>query len=476
MADSSEIAAQPEPELAGRRLGDYELLRRLGRGGMAEVYLAHQRSLKRKVAFKVLKSALADDESYVKRFHNEAQAAAALVHANIVQIYEVGCIDGVHFIAQEYVAGKNLKQYLAQHGPISVKVAVNIMRQVAAALHKAGAEGIIHRDIKPENIMLAANGEVKVADFGLARVTGGNGQLDVTQVGVTMGTPLYMSPEQVEGEALDPRSDLYSFGVTCYQMLTGRPPFDGETALNVAVQHLKKEPDAMSVARPDLPEELCATVHKLLAKSPVDRFQSSQELLNQLRALPLEGVSGEWPTDLQAWDEASLPASAETQVAATQKLAVAMRVDSAPKPRTRTWIVAGLLVVCALAVGFVVALVNRPADLLHVSEDELPKVPRRADVASQYRTGYFYESAEAWEAVEEYFPPREASSAADRRLRLLYVRRSYQRLGEHHLREDDLERAMAYFTRLADLGRRRARVARERVGRTSVCLCAPQRS
>ena len=185
------------------------------------MYLAEQGSLRRQVAFKVLREALAKEEHYVRRFHNEAQAAAALVHANIVQIYEVGCLEGVHFIAQEYVAGKNLMQLLVRRGPLDIKLAVNILRQVAAALHRAGLRGVTHRDIKPENILLTSAGEVKVADFGLARVTSSDGKVDLTQVGVTMGTPLFMSPEQIEGGSIDPRSDLYSLGVTAYQMLTG---------------------------------------------------------------------------------------------------------------------------------------------------------------------------------------------------------------------------------------------------------------
>ena len=205
---------------------------------MAEVYLAEQQSLRRQVAFKILRRDLAEDPQYVQRFHQEARAAARLVQANIVQIYEVGKSDGLHYIAQEYVKGQNLKQYLHRHGAVDSLLAVNIMRQVASALVKAAENRVTHRDIKPENILLATNGEVKVADFGLARVVAEGQKNHLTQVGITMGTPLYMSPEQVEGKAVDPRSDLYSFGVTCYEMLAGRPPFEGETPLNVAVQHL----------------------------------------------------------------------------------------------------------------------------------------------------------------------------------------------------------------------------------------------
>src|SRR5262245_53658712 len=256
MAQPVLTEARPDPDLSGRRLGDYQLLRRLGRGGMAEVYLAEQLSLKRQVAFKVLKGSLAGDDAYIRRFHHEAQAAAKLVHANIVQIHEVGCIDGIHYIAQEYVSGQNVKQLLARRGQgLEPALTVSILRQVAAALHKASEQGIIHRDIKPENIMLAQSGEVKVADFGLARVASQEA-MNLTQVGITMGTPLYMSPEQVEGKPVDPRSDIYSLGVTCYQMLAGHTPFDGDTALAIAVQHLKNEPKRLEELRPDLPPAL----------------------------------------------------------------------------------------------------------------------------------------------------------------------------------------------------------------------------
>src|SRR5262245_48587019 len=275
-----------EPDLSGRRLGDYQFLRRLGRGGMAEVYLAEQLSLRRQVAMKVLRQSLASDDSYVRRFHHEAQSAAKLVHASIVTIHEVGCVEGWHYIAQEYVAGQNLKQLLSRGGRgLDAAQAVTIMRQVASALGKAAEQNITHRDIKPENIMLSSSGEVKVADFGLARVAQAGEALNLTQAGITMGTPLYMSPEQVEGKEVDPRSDLYSLGVTAYHMLAGRPPFDGETALAVAVQHLKNEPNRLELVRPDLPEGLCRIVHKLLAKQPKDRYQKAVELLKDLKGL-----------------------------------------------------------------------------------------------------------------------------------------------------------------------------------------------
>ena len=274
--EPSNVIPVAQSDLAGRQLGGYHLLRRLGRGAMSEVYLAEQISLRRHVALKILKANLAVQDSYVKRFQLEAQAAASLVHPNIVQIYEVGCADGLHFIAQEYVQGMNLHELLTRRGAPDLQLALAIMRQTAAALAKASERGIVHRDIKPENIMFSGHGEVKIADFGLARLS--NAETRLTQEGYTLGTPLYMSPEQVEGKPLDVRSDIYSLGVTCYHMLAGQPPFHGDTALNVAVQHLKGTPDDLGELRPDLPPALCRLIHKMFARKPEDRCQRPRAL------------------------------------------------------------------------------------------------------------------------------------------------------------------------------------------------------
>ncbi|MEZ6108217.1 MAG: serine/threonine-protein kinase [Pirellulaceae bacterium] len=233
----------PDINLSGQQLGDFLLLRRLGRGGMADVYLAEQRSLRRQVAVKILRAELARDPQYVSRFKFEAQAAARLVHANIVQVFNVGELDGLQFIAQEYVKGQNLKQYLQRNGAVDVPVAVHLLSQVAAALARAAEAGVTHRDIKPENILIGLSGEAKVADFGLARVRDDAHRNHQTQIDVTMGTPLYMSPEQVEGRKVDPRSDLYSLGVTAYEMLAGRPPFEGGNAISVAIRHFAGRTD-----------------------------------------------------------------------------------------------------------------------------------------------------------------------------------------------------------------------------------------
>jgi len=451
MTDSDK-AVQPAPEsdLTGRQLGDYRLLRRLGRGGMADVYLAEQSSLLRQVAFKVLKRNLADDNTSVKRFHNEAQAAASLVHANIVQIHEVGCIDGIHFIAQEYVQGQNLRQFLARQGPVDLKLAVAVLRQVASALHKAGQAGIIHRDVKPENILLSSNGEVKVADFGLARVARPDGAVDLTQVGITMGTPLYMSPEQVEGRQIDPRSDIYSFGVTCYQMFTGQPPFQAETALGVAVQHLRSAPRPLEELRPDVPLGLCNIVHKMLAKDPDDRHQNAAELLGHLKQLAAEAGDADWSAAMGDWSTTETIALADVGNEATGRLDALMKTAGmAAQGRRHRWRSAALIliaVIAAILLGGAIAWTTREPYLLHTSgEQTASHVERRETAEAQYIYAVMLGTEEALMSVSEYFKPEES------RQNQYYARRAKQQLARLLLKKDQLDRAMAEFTELAEL-------------------------
>ncbi|HEX7449540.1 MAG TPA: serine/threonine-protein kinase [Pirellulales bacterium] len=442
MTDSSpELAdAPPEADLTGRRLGGFRLLRRIGRGAMAEVYLADQASLGRQVAVKVLKSQRAGDESYVRRFHNEARAAASLVHANIVQIYEVGSADGIHYIAQEYVAGKNLQEAMTRSGPTGLTQAVDILRQVAAALAKASAAGIVHRDIKPENIMLAHTGEVKVADFGLARVTDGDGSLNVTRVGMTMGTPLYMSPEQIEGRPLDPRSDIYSLGVTCYQMLAGAVPFRGETALSVAMQHVRSQPARLEQLRPDLPPALCRIVHRMLAKDPADRYANARDILTDLRHMGLSGTG-----DGHSGHDELLPAGASGDWAASERLAMAMRTAARAARRRRRqrtgWLLAGA---AAMLLGGWCGWITRAPFLLEGAD--LPTVTRQSSPQEQL---YFAKAtgSEAWlKSVARFFPEAEYE-----------IRLAEEELARRYLyqgRWDEAQRLFDVFAGADDLDRR----------------------
>jgi serine/threonine-protein kinase len=432
----------PDADLAGRPLGDFQLLRRLGRGAMADVYLADQSRLKRRVALKILRPELAGDRTYLQRFEIEAQAAASLVHANIVQIYEVGCIDRLHYIAQEYVQGQNLREYITRHGPPNLPQALSIMRQVAAALAKAAEQGVVHRDIKPENIMLTAGGEVKVADFGLARFAGEGAANDLTQVGITLGTPLYMSPEQVEGRPLDPRSDIYSFGVTCYHMLSGRPPFSGETALSVAVQHLKKQPEPLESLRGDLPPALCRIVHQMLAKDPSQRFATARDLLRELRRVQVESFGQDWPEDLPGWDSLAAETAVDSRVAATQQLERLMKTTAVRRfrRRGRALLAAGIL--SAFLLGVLGAwFFAVPSSLLADAKKAPPVIPKQRTVLGQWYLASQLDTVAAWQSVIDYFPEkRDITLRAQQQLALIY------------LREGDLDRAMTIFEKLANRG------------------------
>ncbi len=439
-----------EADLSGRKLGDYQILRRLGRGGMAEVYLAEQGSLQRQVAFKVLKHNLAGEESYVRRFRNEALAAAKLSHANIVQIYEVGCVEGVHFIAQEYIKGQNLKQLLGRNSSINARLAISLMRQVAAALHRAGQHGVIHRDIKPENIMLSPTGEVKVADFGLARVLQNGEAMNLTQVGVTMGTPLYMSPEQVEGKSVDQRSDLYSFGVTCYHMLAGKPPFEGETPLSIAVQHLKSQPAQLEALRPDLPPGLCRMVHKLMAKKPENRFASAADLLRELRTLQPQGEAEEpWPAEALAWIDHELATAGSSGNAATQQLHTLMQTADHAAPRSNNsflwWALALLL---AFLIGGGAAWSTRSRPLLAIDPNAKPQIAKQATVNDQFMLAAMLKqpSEAAYRAVWEYFPPE--TTGGDN---LRYSRLAKQGLAKLYSEQGETKKAATLYRELVNV-------------------------
>ena len=270
-------------DLTEKKLGEFQLLRPLGSGGMADVYLAEQTTLQRYVAVKVMKPSLMahSGQDLVARFKQEAMMAAGLNHPNIVQVYTIGQEGDLHYIAQEFVQGKDLATILKGRGKPEIASALHVMRQVAAALKASGAAGIVHRDIKPENILITQKGEVKVADFGLAQL----GDSGAEKKGVTMGTPLYMSPEQVSGRELDPRSDVYSFGVTAYQLLCGETPFKGNTAVAIAIQHLKNSPPPLKEKNPALPDVLCRLVHRMMAKRRSLRYQSADEVLEDLKKL-----------------------------------------------------------------------------------------------------------------------------------------------------------------------------------------------
>jgi beta-lactam-binding protein with PASTA domain/predicted Ser/Thr protein kinase len=256
--------------LAGR----YRLERKLGAGGMADVWLAEDQELGRRVAVKILHERYANDEQFVERFRREATHAAALSHQNIVSIYDRGSADGSYFIVMEYVEGRTLKELLVTRGPCPVPVAISYARQILAALRYAHRNGIIHRDIKPHNVIVDREGRIQVADFGIARA----GTSQMTEAGSIIGTAQYLSPEQARGAPVDESSDLYSTGVVLYELLTGQVPFTGETAVEIAMKHLSHVPAPPSTIRPEIPHDLDLVVLRALAKDPADRYRSAAEM------------------------------------------------------------------------------------------------------------------------------------------------------------------------------------------------------
>jgi len=259
--------------------GRYELHRRLGRGGMAEVYLARDQMLDRAVAVKVLFPALATDPGFVERFRREAQSAAGLNHPNIVGVYDWGEANGTYFIVMEYVEGESLAEMIQSQGRVDPDRAAEIASDIAAALgfaHRNG--GVIHRDVKPGNVLITPDGAVKVADFGIARAISDSSDQNLTKTGSVMGTATYFSPEQARGAGVDPRSDVYSLGCVIYEMVTGRPPFQGDNAVAIAYKHVQEAPVSPRLIDPAIPDTLEAITLKCLAKNPANRYPSAQDL------------------------------------------------------------------------------------------------------------------------------------------------------------------------------------------------------
>lgn len=380
---------------------------------MAAVYLAEQRSLARRVAVKVLAAEFCHDAGYIDRFQHEARAAASLVHSGIVQVHEVGSaeIDGVerYFLAQEYVAGGTLGRIVQREGPLAPKRVLEILWQVGAALAAAAERGLVHRDIKPENLMVDRSGTIKVADFGLARLLEANSPR-MTQAGVAMGTPLYMSPEQIEGLDVDARSDLYSLGITAYQLLTGDPPFTGETPLAVAVKHLNTDPEPVRKQRPDCPGSLAKVIDRLIAKSPEDRYESPTKLIEALRDVAYGAEEEGWQLEtltlgsmeLGTVHLSSLPRSEEDQ-AAVNRLSAAMRSEGARSKRRGKQAV--LAAVGGVVLGCVLGITTATRPVLSTREMPIQQFDTAEEQLFHAKNA---DTPDAWQAVLEYHPKADA--------------------------------------------------------------------
>ncbi len=278
--------------------GRYMIVRKLGAGGMADVYLAEDQELGRRVAIKILNDRHANDDQFIERFRREAKNAAALNHPNIVSIYDRGEAEDTYYIAMEYLDGRTLKELVVGRGPAPVNVAVEYARQILSALRFAHRHGIVHRDIKPHNVLVDREGRVKVTDFGIARA----GTSQMTEAGSIVGTAQYLSPEQARGTEVDQRSDLYSLGVVLYELLTGQTPFDGDTPVEIAMKHLSATPRPPSQIRRDVPRDLDMVVMRALAKDPATRYQSAEEmeadLERVLRGAPVAAATTDSATQI----------------------------------------------------------------------------------------------------------------------------------------------------------------------------------
>lgn len=506
-ADANVSESDPTCEfLCGKTLGDYQILRRVGGGATSNVFLAKQLSLGRYVALKILKDELSSDETYVKRFLQEARSAARLEHPNIVRIYEVGeLVDSENaensrkkrrrsraktyrFIAQEFVDGMSLAQYLRRNGTTTILQTFGALEQIASALKCASDRKIVHRDVKPENVLIDSAGVMKVVDFGLARVSNSGdttlAATSLTRTGIALGTPLYMSPEQARGQDVDSRSDVYSLGVTAYRALTGVAPFCGETHLAVVLKHLNERPRPITELRKDVPKGLADLVLRMLEKDPGDRPASMDVLLDELRALrreyvrtPRQGETFEGSVlDVRETERSPEPKS-ERQVdelgqtfqssettdlgffqsdAEREEFQRALHTTSISREwqanvaqlderrclkfrwRSRKNIAAA----CALLLGAFLlggaCLFVRNA-IVFVENDGPPlTIQRQGTVEEQYVFALQLGTVDAWASVGEYFPDEE-----------YWVVRSSRQLALAYVEEGNVEKAEEVFSTLA---------------------------
>ncbi|MFN8110163.1 MAG: Stk1 family PASTA domain-containing Ser/Thr kinase [Thermoleophilia bacterium] len=338
--------------------GRYEILEQLGTGGMARVYRAHDPILGRDVAVKVLAERYASDPAFVERFRREASSAAGLNHPNIVQVFDRGEASGTYYIVMELLNGPDLKSEIRSQGPLPADRAIEVALQILAALAVAHRNDVIHRDVKPQNVMRGADGAVKVTDFGIARA---GAHADVTEAGSVIGTAQYLSPEQARGGEVTPASDCYAVGIVLYEMLTGRPPFDGERPVTIAMKQINEPPVAPRAYEPSIPQPLEDVVMRALQKRPSERFRSADEFRSALLAVRarLDGTTAATTTIPIAGDTggATRVMDAPTQVTRVAPPPQRRQPVPPPEPRRRgaaPWVVLGILLIGAIAIGALV--------------------------------------------------------------------------------------------------------------------------
>ena len=377
-----ELEADPEVvevwhRLRDATLGEYDIYAPLGRGGMATVFLALDLALEREVAIKVISPGMVQTQSLVERFKREARTSASLSHPNIIPVYAVKEYEGLAFFIMKYVNGRSLESIIRREGPLSIDVTISILRQVGSALDFAHRKGVIHRDIKPANIMIDPDGWAIVTDFGIAKVADAGA---LTSVGLVVGTPTYMSPEQFSGGPITGAADQYSLGVMAYEMLTGHSPFSGATTVAEMMRsHIMDEPDSPRKFRPDIPDEFASVVLRMLSKNVADRWPSIGEAIDSIQALPQERMDQARTVMIALAREGaherprvSVPISPSPARVRPTKQATRQVEAPPPKSRVGVW-VAGILVAAGLGAG--VVYMQRPRVVL------APPVSHRADSA-----------------------------------------------------------------------------------------------
>ncbi len=336
-----ERAVSEGGSLAQKQIGGYKSLRRIGEGGMGEVYLAEQLNMHRLVALKVLHSQWADDEEFRKRFLLEARAAGKLSHQNLINVYDVGKYQGKYYFAMEYVDGVTVEDMIEDEGMLPVEKVIDITLQVCLALQYLFKNDIVHRDIKPANMLVTKDNVVKLGDFGFIQSAY---DAELLQEGTTLGTPDYISPEQARGERnLDVRSDIYSLGASVFHMLTGKTLFKGSCS-QVMRDHINTEPPPIQELRGDVPEEFMRVLEKMLGKDPADRFQSAEEVIRDLELIKID----------QAADTGDLPATRSQilHVISAEKARIKELSESIRMMNVKFWVIVGVA-----ALGWILALI-----------------------------------------------------------------------------------------------------------------------